>query len=90
MNDLTPEDIAALRKEGDFGAYLRMRFATTEATTEIPASPAPPAAIGSAHGPGHKPGAWPSGTRTDRDTCNPDCDCAIHVQPAAPVHQPAA
>jgi hypothetical protein len=79
MTDLSDDDIAALRKEGDFGAYLRLRFGAGE--TPAAATPAPPV-IGSANGPLHKPGAWPSGTRTDRPTCHPDCDCATHPVPA--------
>lgn len=83
---VTADDIAALKaEEGGLAVFIAALTANQPATQ----APAPPV-IGSAHGPGHKPGAWPAGTRTDRDTCNPDCDCAIHVQPAAPAHQPAA
>jgi hypothetical protein len=87
MTDLTVEDIAALREQGDFGAYLRMRFAAPEAA---PAAPPPPPPAGHAHGPLHKPGAWPAGTRTDRPTCHPDCDCSLAPHPAARAVPPAA
>lgn len=71
------DDIAALRtEEGGLATFI----AALVANRPTEATPAPPV-IGSANGPLHKPGAWPSGTRTDRPTCHPGCDCAIH--PAA-------
>lgn len=77
---LAPEDIAAIRTEEGGLAGL---IAALTASRPTAATPAPPPVIGSANGPLHKPGAWPSGTRTDRATCHPDCDCATHPAPAA-------
>lgn len=50
------EDIAELRKQGDFRAFLKMHVA---ATVTPGATPAPAAQ----YDPGHRPGAWPTGTR---------------------------
>jgi hypothetical protein len=70
---VTADDIAALKADGDLRRFI------TELTANRPtaATAAPPPAVGSLHGPDHRPGTWPAGTRTDRDTCHPDCNCAI-------------
>lgn len=52
--ELTVEDIAALRKQGDFREFLRLHLAANQA----PAVPAPAVE----REPGHRPGAWPAGT----------------------------
>lgn len=57
MSDLTPEDTNAMRKQGDWRAYLNDEIAKGNARREQPAKkPAPPAP------PGRRPGAWPPGT----------------------------
>jgi hypothetical protein len=50
------EDVAAMKREGDLGQFLRqqIRAGRTRRTTPAVASPPPPP-------PGHRPGAWPSG-----------------------------
>ncbi|MGY0062781.1 hypothetical protein ACWY4P_40650 [Streptomyces sp. LZ34] len=51
-DDFAPEDIAAMRKQGDLREFLRqqMRPRAQPKPTEAPRPP------------GHKPGAWPTGT----------------------------
>jgi hypothetical protein len=85
MTTVSADDIAAIRaEEGNLRSFIAALTSRPTADT-----PAPPPVIGSANGPLHTPGAWPSGTRTDRPTCHPDCDCAIH--PAVTAYdQPAA
>ncbi|MFE0651007.1 hypothetical protein ACFVZH_20700 [Streptomyces sp. NPDC059534] len=59
MSDLTPEDIAAIRKEeGAAGirALMRAQLAIGKARREQPAVPAPRRPTG------RPPGAWPAGT----------------------------
>lgn len=73
--DPTVEDIAELRKQGDdFREYLRLRLAAGRA----PAAPPQQTATRADFGPLHRPGAWPAGTRSDRPTCHPDCDCSLN------------
>jgi hypothetical protein len=60
--ELTVEDIAELRRQGDFREFLRMRLAANQA----PAPAAAPAAAD--RGPGRRPGAWPTGTRPPEPT----------------------
>ncbi|WUH94585.1 hypothetical protein OG900_33520 [Streptomyces sp. NBC_00433] len=83
---ISADDVAAIRAED---GNLRDFIEALTASRPAAAAPPPPPVIGSANGPLHKPGAWPSGTRTDRPTCHPDCDCATHRAPAA-YDQPAA
>lgn len=73
MTPVTADDITALKADGDLARFI------AELTTNRPTAtePAPPPSVGSLYGPFHQPGAWPAGTRTDRPTCHPDCDCAI-------------
>ena len=57
-HDLTPEDTAAMRREGSFREYLRAEMGRGKYRAEQAAKPkAPPAP------PGRRPGAWPPGTR---------------------------
>lgn len=71
--DITPEDIAALRQQGDLRAYIdaltgRTSKPEVEQVIEEPFVP----------GPRHRPGAWPAGTRpSGPNTCHPDCNCAL-------------
>jgi hypothetical protein len=56
VSDLTPEDTAAMRREGDLPGYMRSlirRTATGKPATK-PQAPGPP---------GRRPGTWPPGTR---------------------------
>jgi len=63
--ELTVEDIAALREQGDFREFLRMHLAAGQA----PAAPAPaPATSAVERDPGQRPGAWPTGTRPPTPT----------------------
>lgn len=72
--DPTVEDITAMRAQGDdFREYLRMRLAAGRRQPEPPQQ----TATHTDYGPLHRPGAWPAGTRTDRPTCHPDCDCSL-------------
>lgn len=84
-HQITPDDIAALRAEGNLTAYIN-------ALTGRTPKPAVQAASDPVFVPGplHRPGAWPAGTRTDAPTCHPDCTCAITTRPARPVADTAA
>jgi hypothetical protein len=76
----TADDIAAIRADGGLKALIdALTGRTPKPADAAPAQPEyrPPSS------PLHRPGAWPAGTRTDRPTCHPDCDCAIHPPPAA-------
>ncbi|MFI9598878.1 hypothetical protein ACIHCX_03185 [Streptomyces sp. NPDC052043] len=83
MTELSVEDIAELRKQGDFRAYLRqITGRPTEDTAPKPqphltAVPAPAYRITHA-------GGWPLGTAATGPTPPPDaCTCARH-QPQTP------
>lgn len=56
--ELTVEDIAELRKQGDFREFLRMHIATNR-----PAAPPAPPTAAVRRDSSHRPGAWPAGTR---------------------------
>ncbi|WP_159011732.1 hypothetical protein [Streptomyces sp. NRRL F-5123] len=72
MTDPTEDDITALRRQGDLGAYLRDLIRPTRHTPEPRAGPDTPT-----HGPGHHRGAWPHGTHPATSAiCTPDCNCA--------------
>jgi hypothetical protein len=79
---VTADDIAALKAEGDLRRFIADLTACPPATRQT----APPV-TGAHHGSAHRPGAWPAGTRTDRDTCDPECTCSLasttHAQTAA-------
>jgi hypothetical protein len=51
-DDFDPEDIAAMRKQGDLREFLRRQM-RPRAETQRAQAPRPP---------GHRPGAWPTGT----------------------------
>lgn len=57
MTDIDPDDVKAMRKQGDFKAFMRQQIAAGQARKQ-PAKPAPPAPR-----PGHTPGAWPTGSQ---------------------------
>ncbi|MFD9256971.1 hypothetical protein [Streptomyces sp. NPDC059538] len=57
MTDIDPDDVKAMRKQGDFKAFMRQQIAAGQARN-APAKP-PPAAPR----PGHTPGAWPTGSQ---------------------------
>lgn len=59
MIQVTVEDIAELRKQGDFREFLRVQFAPERIAERRPA-PEPETVE---HDPDHRPGAWPTGTR---------------------------
>lgn len=59
MIDITVEDVAALRKQGDFREFLRLQFPVEQAALRRP-DPKPAVVE---HDPGHRPGTWPTGTR---------------------------
>ncbi|GAA3268027.1 hypothetical protein [Streptomyces lavendulae] len=58
MTDLTPEDIAAARKEGDLVALLLMSAGRTLAVPKQRTTELEPDAVHIAY-----PGAWPTGAR---------------------------
>lgn len=60
MADLTAEDVAEMRAQGDFRAFLR----TISGKAPRPASPRPKPdpAPAPERDPNHRPGAWPAGT----------------------------
>lgn len=57
MTDIDPEDVKAMRKQGDFRAFLRQQIADGQAR-KAPAKPMP-----ATPRPGHTPGTWPTGSR---------------------------
>lgn len=74
MNQLSPEDIAAMRKQGDLSDYLRSVIASVPA----PAKPRP--ALTAVPAAGYRiahTGGWPLGTAATGPTPPPDaCTCA--------------
>jgi hypothetical protein len=75
MSDLTPEEIAELRKQGDFRDYLRHITGRTVAP-EAPAMPALTAVPAAGYRIAHT-GGWPLGTASTGPTPPPDaCTCA--------------
>ncbi|WP_157879959.1 hypothetical protein [Streptomyces natalensis] len=68
MTDFDPDDIRAMRKQGDFKEFMRQQIATGKNRREVGATQ-PPAAPS----PGRRPGAWPPGTRPpSRPPAQPD------------------
>lgn len=57
MTDINPDDVKAMRRQGDFRSFMRQQIADGKARNQ-PAKPAPPPLR-----PGHTPGAWPTGSR---------------------------
>lgn len=77
---VTPEDIAAMREQGDLHEYLLILAGRPPKPpkTPPPVDGEPAVARAPFASPHHRPGAWPSGTRpAGPNTCHPDCDCAI-------------
>ncbi|MCD9194241.1 hypothetical protein [Streptomyces albireticuli] len=56
-DDFDIDDIAAMHRQGDLGAFVRSRITAGKARRTQPPAPAPPRTAG------HRPGAWPPGTR---------------------------
>lgn len=57
MTDVDPEDVKAMRRQGDFRSFMRQQIAEGQARAHpAKAAPAP-------RPPGHTPGAWPAGSR---------------------------
>lgn len=76
---LSVEDIAELRKQGDFREFLRLRLGTI-GPAPAPTTPAAPAAPAPAAG--HRPGAWPAGTSRPTPTAPQsaaDWEQAVHA-----------
>ncbi|MFI0900597.1 hypothetical protein [Streptomyces sp. NPDC020983] len=79
--DLTPDDLAAAKEQGDLVDMLlattgRTRKKTRAAEAEAPQSGPPD------YGPLHRPGTWPFGLgNPGPNTCHPDCGCAITPKP---------
>ena len=57
MTDVDPEDVKAMRKQGDFRSFMRQQITEGKAR-RTPARPAPPPKP-----PGHIAGAWPTGSQ---------------------------
>ena len=57
MTDIDPDDVKAMRRQGDFRAFLRQQIADGKQRRQPPTPAAVP------HQPGHTPGAWPAGSR---------------------------
>lgn len=78
MTDLTPEDIAAAREEGDLVALLLMAAGITPAAVPKQRTPAPETdTVHIAH-----PGAWPTGTSRPAPVpvpSGPQIDAALTV-----------
>ncbi|MBZ6207473.1 hypothetical protein KVH31_13295 [Streptomyces olivaceus] len=88
MNELTPEEIAELRKQGDFRDYLRHITGRT-VEPEAPSKPALTAVPTAGYRITHT-GGWPLGTAATGPTPPPDaCTCACcGGNPNSTVHQP--
>lgn len=72
MTDVDPEDVKAMRKQGDLSAFLRQQIADgrTRRTRRAPAPPEPPP-----QPPGRRrPGTWPPGTCPPRPVPMPPAD----------------
>ena len=81
-DDFTPEDVAQMRRDGDFRAFMRTRrqptLQTGSQTAQKPADERP----------GHVPGAWPIGVNAVLDPKSPPIegavcpcdDCATYAQ----------
>ena len=63
MSELTPEDIAAARAQGDIAALLLMASGLPVKAAKPRPAAEPPPAIQRA-----RPGAWPAGTRSPGPT----------------------
>lgn len=74
--DLQPDDTRALRRDGDWSAYLRDLIRPTRHTPPARGDPT------TGYGPGHTPGAWPYPTQPPTSlVCQPDCPCATPPNP---------
>lgn len=72
MNDISSEDVTAMRREGDLSEFVRSLIRRPGTRKPAPQAPAPP---------GHTPGKWPSGTRPpDPPPPIPDTEVARAVQ----------
>lgn len=78
MTDVDPEDVTAMRKQGDLRAFMRAQIA--EGAARRTAKPQPV----ETRAPGHRPGAWPPGTRPPGPP--PDIPAAV-VQAAIEEHR---
>lgn len=58
MTDFDVDDVAAMRKQGDFRDFLRQQIADAKTRRDAEAVTAPPPSP-----PGYSPGAWPAGTQ---------------------------
>lgn len=75
--DIQPDDVHALRRDGDWHAYLRDLIRPTRHVAPARDGPTP-----RTHHPGHTPGAWPHGTQPPTSAvCRPDCGCATPPNP---------
>lgn len=86
--DLSREDVAALRREGDFRAFLRQGIRQGQGVHEAGVqrfrrrTSQPPAGLPDATG--HVPGAWPTGSAGASTTCScTRCQSYATDQPAA-------
>jgi hypothetical protein len=59
MTDVSAEDIAAMRRDGSFGEFLRHLGSKPQPAAAPPAK----AKALEPRDPNHRPGAWPTGTR---------------------------
>jgi hypothetical protein len=70
--NLSNEDVSAMRRQGDLKAFLRQAIRTGQHTQREnlrPAAPSLPAA------PGHIPGAWPVGPSDPEASARTTCIC---------------
>lgn len=67
MTDVDPEDVTAMRKQGDLRAFLRGQIAEGAARRDAKPKTAAP------RPPGRRPGEWPPGTSPPGPF---RCDCA--------------
>ena len=80
MSDLTREDIAEARKQGDVAALVLMAAGRTLKPSKKPADAEP--AKPSYHIP--RPGAWPCGTAASGPTPKPCGNCEPTANPTNP------
>ncbi|MFF9631782.1 hypothetical protein [Streptomyces fradiae] len=76
MTDLTPEDIAAAREEGDLAALLLLAAGITPTVPKQPQSAVEAPCYHIA-----RPGAWPCGTASSGPSPGPRCPACRGTQP---------
>lgn len=70
--NLSNEDVSAMRRQGDFKAFMRQAIKGGQQNFREAQRPAPPTLPPS---PGHIPGAWPTGPADTAANTRTTCTC---------------